>query len=58
MPSNMRPLHIHKLGGTSVASADPRVVPAAFTLRDLSYREATKMAYSGAKVLQKQTLAP
>lgn len=41
-----------------VLSADPRLVPAAFTLPTLSYREAGEMAYFGAKVLHPRTMRP
>ncbi|MBO6575223.1 MAG: bifunctional aspartate kinase/homoserine dehydrogenase I [Rhodothermales bacterium] len=41
-----------------VLSADPRLVPAAFTLPYLSYREAGEMAYFGAKVLHPRTMRP
>ncbi len=41
-----------------VLSADPRLVPAAFTIRDLSYQEAAEMAYFGAKVLHPRTMRP
>jgi aspartokinase/homoserine dehydrogenase 1 len=41
-----------------VLSADPRLVPEAFTLPHLSYREAAEMAYFGAKVLHPRTMRP
>ncbi|MDX1547860.1 MAG: aspartate kinase, partial [Rhodothermales bacterium] len=41
-----------------VLSADPRVVPEAYPLRRLSYREAAEMAYFGAKVLHPRTMRP
>lgn len=41
-----------------VLSADPRLVPGAFTLPALSYREAGEMAYFGAKVLHPRTMRP
>ena len=41
-----------------VLSADPRLVPTAFTLPFLSYREAAEMAYFGAKVLHPRTMRP
>lgn len=41
-----------------VLSADPRLVRTAFTLPELSYREAAEMAYFGAKVLHPRTMAP
>lgn len=41
-----------------VLSADPRLVPEAFTLSALHYREAAEMAYFGAKVLHPRTMRP
>ncbi len=41
-----------------VLSADPRLVPDAFTLSELSYREAAEMAFFGAKVLHPRTMRP
>jgi aspartokinase/homoserine dehydrogenase 1 len=41
-----------------VLSADPRVVPEAVVLPEMSYREAMELAYFGAKVLHPSTLAP
>ena len=41
-----------------VLSADPRVVPEAVQLVDLSYDEACELAYFGAKVVHPQTMAP
>lgn len=41
-----------------VLSADPRLVPDAFRLPELSYREAGEMAYFGAKVLHPRTMRP
>ncbi len=41
-----------------VLSADPRIVPEAFSLPDLSYREAAELAYFGAKVLHPRTMRP
>jgi len=41
-----------------VLSADPRLVPEAFVLPHLSYREAAEMAYFGAKVLHPRTMRP
>lgn len=41
-----------------VLSADPRLVPEAFTLPELSYREAAELAYFGAKVLHPRTMRP
>ena len=39
-------------------SADPRLVPGAFTLRRLSYAQAAALARAGAKVLHPSTMAP
>ena len=41
-----------------VLTADPRLVPEAATLPDLSYEEAAALAAGGAKVLHPQTLRP
>src|SRR5690625_268385 len=41
-----------------VLSADPQLVPEAFTLPELSYREAAELAYFGAKVLHPRTMRP
>ena len=41
-----------------VMSADPRLVPEAVMLRDLSYKEANELAFFGAKVLHPKTMAP
>jgi aspartokinase/homoserine dehydrogenase 1 len=41
-----------------VLSADPRFVPDAVVLNDLSYQEATELAYFGAKVVHPDTMAP
>jgi aspartokinase/homoserine dehydrogenase 1 len=41
-----------------VLSADPRVVPEAVQLDQLSYDEACELAYFGAKVVHPQTMAP
>lgn len=41
-----------------VMSADPRIVPDAFMLHDLSYKEANELAFFGAKVLHPKTMAP
>ena len=38
-------------------TADPRLVPAACTVPEISYREATELAYFGAKVLHPKTLS-
>jgi bifunctional aspartokinase / homoserine dehydrogenase 1 len=39
-------------------TADPRLVPGARTLPEVSYREAAELAYFGAKVLHPKTLRP
>jgi aspartate kinase len=41
-----------------VLSADPRLVPDARTIPEISYREAAELAYFGAKVLHPKTLKP
>ncbi len=41
-----------------VMSADPRLVPDAKTIRELSYREISELAYFGAKVLHPKTIRP
>ena len=41
-----------------VLTADPRLVPAARLLREISYNEAAELAYFGAKVLHPKTLRP
>lgn len=41
-----------------VLSADPRRVPEAVVLDDMSYQEATELAYFGAKVVHPSTMAP
>lgn len=41
-----------------VLSADPRIVPEAITLPELSYIEAAELAYYGAKVLHPKTILP
>ncbi|MBL8750507.1 MAG: bifunctional aspartate kinase/homoserine dehydrogenase I [Planctomycetes bacterium] len=41
-----------------VLSADPRLVPEAVHIPQLSYSEACELAYFGAKVLHPQTMAP
>ncbi|MDX1440296.1 MAG: aspartate kinase, partial [Rubricoccaceae bacterium] len=41
-----------------VLSADPRLVPEAFTLPNLSYEEAGELAHFGAKVLHPRTMRP
>ena len=41
-----------------VLSADPRIVPEAFSLPHLSYEEAAELAHFGAKVLHPRTMRP
>lgn len=41
-----------------IFSADPRLVKDAFTLKTLSFDEASEMAYFGAKILHPKTLGP
>lgn len=41
-----------------VYSADPRVVPDAIVIPDMSYKEAAELAYFGAKVLHPDTMSP
>jgi len=41
-----------------IMSADPRLVPAAAVLPEVTYAEAAELAYNGAKVLHPRTLAP
>ena len=41
-----------------VMTADPRIVPGARLLREISYNEAAELAYFGAKVLHPKTLRP
>lgn len=41
-----------------VLSADPRRVPDAFTIPELSYQEAAELAYFGAKVIHPNTMFP
>lgn len=41
-----------------VMSADPRLVPAARTIPELSYREISELAYFGAKVLHPKSIRP
>ena len=43
---------------TGVLTADPRVVPEAYTVERLSYGEAAELAYFGAKVLHPKTIHP
>ena len=39
-------------------TADPRLVPDARVLEEVSFSEAAELAYNGAKVLHPRTLAP
>ena len=41
-----------------VMTADPRIVPGARVLEQISYKEAAEMAYFGAKVLHPKTITP
>ncbi len=41
-----------------IYSADPRIVPEAFPLPEVSFDEAMELSYFGAKVLHPQTIAP
>ena len=41
-----------------IMSADPRLVPDAVVLDEITYAEAAELAYNGAKVLHPRTLAP
>ena len=41
-----------------VKTADPRLVPEARTIPQISYTEAAELAYFGAKVLHPNTLRP
>jgi aspartate kinase len=41
-----------------IMSADPRLVPDAQVLNEVTYAEAAELAYNGAKVLHPRTLAP
>ena len=41
-----------------ILSADPRLVPEAVVLDEVSYQEATELAYFGAKVVHPSTMAP
>jgi aspartate kinase len=41
-----------------IMSADPRLVPDAIVLPEITYAEAAELAYNGAKVLHPRTLAP
>ncbi len=41
-----------------ILSADPRAVPGAFVIPQMSYEEAMELSYFGAKVLHSSTIAP
>jgi aspartate kinase len=41
-----------------IFNADPRLIPEAFALPELSFHEASELAYFGAKVLHPQTIKP
>lgn len=41
-----------------VMTADPRIVPQATTIEELTYREVSELAYAGAKVLHPKTIRP
>ncbi len=41
-----------------VMTADPRIVPDAATIEELTYREVSELAYAGAKVLHPKTIRP
>ena len=41
-----------------IMTADPRLVPNAAVLDEVTYKEAAELAYNGAKVLHPRTLAP
>jgi len=41
-----------------VLSADPRIVPTAFVLPQMTYEEAMELSYFGAKVIHSATIAP
>src|SRR4029077_8727595 len=41
-----------------VLSADPRIVPSAFVLPEMSYEEAMELSYFGAKVIHSAAIAP
>jgi aspartokinase/homoserine dehydrogenase 1 len=41
-----------------VMTADPRIVPSAATVEELTYREVSELAYAGAKVLHPKTIRP
>ncbi len=41
-----------------VMSADPNIVPTAFSITEMSYKEALEMSHFGAKVLHSETITP
>jgi aspartate kinase len=41
-----------------ILTADPRIVPAAATIPEMSYREAAELAYFGARVVHPSTIQP
>ena len=41
-----------------VLSADPRIVPEAFVIPEISYEEAMELSYFGAKVIHPYTMVP
>jgi bifunctional aspartokinase / homoserine dehydrogenase 1 len=41
-----------------VMTADPRLIPDATTIEELTYREVSELAYAGAKVLHPKTIRP
>jgi len=43
---------------SGILSADPKIVPEAFTLRQVTFEEASELAYFGAKVLHPKTIEP
>lgn len=43
---------------SGIFTCDPRIIPDARSIRELSYREATELAYFGAKVLHPSTMKP
>ncbi len=43
---------------SGIYSADPRIVPSAFSLDELSFEEAAELAFFGAKVLHPKTIEP
>ena len=43
---------------SGIYSADPRIVPSAFSLEELSFEEAAELAFFGAKVLHPKTIEP